>query len=233
MIKCILTAAALSLSFAVMFGVNALKVTKDKVKTGVTEMLPTEFRQKISEREIADQLRELAIFAARLDRDVLPRYTAFLPVATYSELQREDFRDFRLMVDNFDSGSEKLATALRCLSESGENRYGEKKEQLEQLADDARADLKIMEDLKARVHELNELEKSLANALGSLNISKRPAALSMDGLNDVKNFISECEDAAAATRYEVEFQKLLTGGMNQLETEELSALMQTLELASH
>ena len=233
MIKCILTVAALFVSLVVMFGVNALKVTKDKVKTGVTEMLPTEFRQKVSEREIADQLRELAIFAARLDRDVLPRYTAFLPGATYSELQREDFRAFRLMVDNFDSGSEKLATALRCLSESGENRYGEKKEQLEQLADDARADLKIMEDLKARVHELNELEKSLANALGSLNISKRPAALSMDGLNDVKNFISECEDAAAATRYEVEFQELLTGRMNQAETEELSALMQTLELASH
>ena len=231
MTKCILTAATLIVSFVGLFGVNALRVTKDEVKTGLTEMLPTEFRQKLSEQEIAKQGTALAEVAVTVDRDVLPRYAAFLPGTSFSDLQKDDLRPFRSMVANLDAASEKLS-ALRCLSESGTD-FASKKLKLEQLADRARADLKMMEDLNARVQELNELAASLANAVGSLSISEGPPALSVNRLDSVKEFITECERKMSVERYEIEFQSRLNGGMSQAETEELKALMQTLEVASN
>lgn len=228
----ILTMATLVISVVGLFGVNALRVAKEDVKTAVTEMLPTEFRQKLSEQEIADQRKALAEVAATVDREVLPRYATFLAKTTFSDLEKNDFHAFRCMVANFDAGSKNLAKAMPRITSSGESDYETKKEQLEVLAESARKDLKMMVNLKARVMELNKLDDSLENTVGSLSITESPA-LSINRLESVKRFITDCERAATAARYESEFQKRLSGGLSHHELVELKTLMETMEVASN
>ena len=210
-----------------------MKVFRQEAQKGVNDLLPTEFRQKVSLQQIADHRADMAEMAAKIDRENLPRYAAFLPGATYSKLRETDFAAFRDLVSNLKEGSEKLSKSSDlCCGKDGIQSLAAKHKKVETLAAQAEEDLTLMETLAARVQELNELEDSLNSVVSSLSVSETPT-LSSESLKSIRDFIVDCESRANEQRYENEFRSRLNGGMSDSEMAELKALLQTLELASN
>ena len=227
-----MASATVVLSLGVL-GFSAMKVFRQEAQKGVNDLLPTEFRQKVSLQQIADHRADMAEMAAKIDRENLPRYAAFLPGATYSKLRETDFAAFRDLVSNLKEGSEKLSKSSDlCCGKDGIQSLAAKHKKVETLAAQAEEDLTLMETLAARVQELNELEDSLNSVVSSLSVSETPT-LSSESLKSIRDFIVDCESRANEQRYENEFRSRLNGGMSDSEMAELKALLQTLELASN
>ena len=227
-----MASATVVLSLGVL-GFSAMKVFRQEAQKGVNDLLPTEFRQKVSLQQIADHRADMAEMAAKIDRENLPRYAAFLPGATYSKLRETDFAAFRDLVSNLKEGSEKLSKSSDlCCGKDGIQSLAAKHKKVETLAAQAEEDLTLMETLAARVQELNELEDSLNSVVSSLSVSDTPT-LSSESLKSIRDFIVDCESRANEQRYENEFRSRLNGGMSDSEMAELKALLQTLELASN
>jgi hypothetical protein len=231
--KSFVSALAAVVVLVIVLGFSALKVLKQEAQNSVNDLLPTEFRQKVSLQQIADHRAEMAQVAATIDRDRLPRYEAFLPGATYSGLRDANFQPFRDLVSDLKEGSAKLSKSSDpCCGKEGMQSLAAKQKKVETLAAQAEEDLTLMETLAARVQGLNDLEASLTNAVTSLSLSNTPAQ-SSDPLEAVREFIVDCESRANEQRYETEFRCRMNGGMSDTETAELKALLQTLELASN
>jgi|GEM_PF-6773324 len=226
-------ASATVVVFLGVLGFSAMKVFRQEAEKGVNDLLPTEFRQKVSLQQIDDHRAEMAKVAATIDRENLPRYAAFLPGATYSELRVTDFAAFHDLVSSLKEGSEKLSKSSDvCCGKEGMQSLARKQQQLGKLATQAEADLLLMKNLASQVDELNELQASLTDAVTSLSLSSTPA-LSSDPLESVREFIAECERLNDLERYKTEFQHRLNGGMSDTDTAELKVLLQTLEVASN
>lgn len=230
--KSFVSALAAVVVLVIVLGFSALKVLKQEAQNSVNDLLPTEFRQKVSLQQIADHRAEMAEMAAKIDRENLPRYAAFLPGATYSKLRETDFAAFHDLVSDLKEGSAKLSKSSDCCGTDGIESLSRKQHQLKKLATQAEADLLLMKNLASQVDELKELEASLTNAVTSLSLSNTPA-LSSDPLESVREFIAECERLNDLEHYKNEFQHRLNGGMSDSEMVELQALLQTLELASN
>ena len=127
----VLASATVVLSLGVL-GFSAMKVFRQEAQKGVNDLLPTEFRQKVSLQQIADHRADMAEMAAKIDRENLPRYAAFLPGATYSKLRESDFAAFHDLVSKLKEGSEKLSTSSDlCCGTEGMQSLARKQQQLE------------------------------------------------------------------------------------------------------
>jgi hypothetical protein len=230
--KTFVSALAAVVLFLGILGFSALKVLTQEAKKGVNDLLPTEFRQKVSLQQIDDHRAELAKVAATIDRGMLPRYADFLPGVTYSGLRDANFEPFRNLVADLKEASEKVSKDLCCLTNSGTRNWAAKQKKLQAMHAAAEEELKLMETLAARVQELNELEDAVNSAVSSLRTSETPKLSGGESLESIKDFIVSCRSRANEEDYKNEFRSRLNGGISHAEMAEMKSLLETLEVAS-